>query len=367
MSQHTPARRPGRRRPLTLAAATAALALLPALSGTAQADDPAPGSDAGPSAAPTAAELRLADSLADRLGARTTGSYLHPETGRLTVNVTDAKSAEQVRKAGAEPRKVARGAAELARAADTLESEVRIPGTSWGTDPVTNRVEVQADETVSAHELAQLEEVVDGLGGAAEVTRVEGAFTPEVNGGDAIYTSGSRCSAAFNVAKNGVKYFLTAGHCTNIAANWSASSGGHTIGVREGTSFPTNDYGIVRYTDGSQAPGRVNLYNGSFQDIARAANPVAGQAISKSGSTTGVTSGTVTATNVTINYSQGSVYGMVRTNLCSAGGDSGGAHFRGNVAYGIHSGGTGSCVNGVGGAIFQPVTEALNVYGVSVY
>jgi len=187
-----------------------------------------------------------------------------------------------------------------------------------------------------------------------------------VLGGGAIYGGGSRCSAAFNVTKGGARYFVTAGHCTNISANWSASSGGSVIGVREGTSFPTNDYGIVRYTDGSSPAGAVSLHNGSTQDISSAANAVVGQAIKKSGSTTKVTSGTVTAVNVTVNYSDGPVYNMVRTTACSAGGDSGGAHYAGSVALGIHSGSSG-CSGTSGSAIHQPVTEALSAYGVTVY
>ncbi len=71
----------------------------------------------------------------------------------------------------------------------------------------------------------------------------------------------------------------------------------------------------------------MDLYNGSTQDISSAANAVVGQAIKKSGSTTKVTSGTVTAVNVTVNYGDGPVYNMVRTTACSVSGDSGGAHF----------------------------------------
>ena len=112
---------------------------------------------------------------------------------------------------------------------------------------------------------------------------------------------------------------MTAGHCTNSASSWSATSGGASIGTREGTSFPTNDYGIVRYTNGSQPAGNVNLYNGSFQEIASSADPIVGQAIRKSGSTTKVTSGTVTAVNVTVNYGDGPAYNMVSTTACSAG------------------------------------------------
>ena len=124
-------------------------------------------------------------------------------------------------------------------------------------------------------------------------------------GGDAIHGGGYRCSAAFNVSKGTAHYFVTAGHCTNAATSWSTTSDGAAIGTSEGTSFPTNDYGIVRYTDGSQPAGDVNLYNGSYQDITSAADAIVGQAIRKSGSTSKVTSGTVTAVNVTVNYGEG--------------------------------------------------------------
>ncbi len=40
-----------------------------------------------------------------------------------------------------------------------------------------------------------------------------------------------------------------------------------------GSSFPGNDYGIVRYTNtGIAKPGTVYLYNGSSRDITSAGN-----------------------------------------------------------------------------------------------
>lgn len=72
------------------------------------------------------------------------------------------------------------------------------------------------------------------------------------------------------------------------------------------------------------------------------------------------------ALNATVNYSQGSVYGLIRTNVCAEGGDSGCSLFAGNTALGLTSGGSGNCSTG-GTTYFQPVKEALSVYGVSVY
>ncbi|MFJ8644884.1 S1 family peptidase [Streptomyces sp. NPDC093546] len=323
------------------------------------------GFGATPAGAADPVSVHAVDSAVEReLGADSAGTYV--EGGRLIATVTSEAAAERARAAGAVPRIVERGAAELDAAMAALESRAKIPGTSWGLDPRTNQIAVEADSSVSARDMARLRKVAASLDGAVRVSRVPGVFTREVAGGDAVYGGGYRCSAAFNVQKGSTKYFLTAGHCTNAASSWSATSGGAQIGVREGTSFPTNDYGLVRYTNTANTPGSVTLHNGSFQDIASAADAVVGQAIKKSGSTTKVTSGTVTAVNVTVNYSDGPVYGMVRTTACSAGGDSGGAHFAGSVALGIHSGSSG-CTGTNGSAIHQPVREALSAYGVTVY
>ncbi|MFW6694209.1 S1 family peptidase [Streptomyces sp. MAR4 CNX-425] len=345
----------------------AALLLLgtAALGGTAAAAAP-PADGPAEGVAADAATLALNADVTRALGADSAGTYLDAGTGELVVTVTDKAAAERARAAGAQAELVEHSAAELRSAMGAFERRAQITGTSWGVDPATNQIAVQADSTVSAAEYAKLKRVAKSLDGAARVNRIPGVFHEEVIGGDAIFGGGYRCSAAFNVTKNNARYFLTAGHCTNAGASWSDSNGGDQIGTREGTSFPTNDYGLVRYTDGSTPAGTVNLYNGGSRDITRAADAVVGQAIQKSGSTTGLTSGEVTAVNVTVNYSSGPVYNMVRTTACSAGGDSGGAHFSGNVAYGIHSGSAG-CTGTDGSAIHQPVTDALDAYDVSVY
>ncbi|MGW0736844.1 S1 family peptidase [Streptomyces sp. NPDC002851] len=316
---------------------------------------------------------RTASDLARELGDRSAGSYLDAKTGELVVTVTSESDATKVRTAGARAEKVTYSGAELKGAIAALKKRAQTPGTSWGIDPRRNQVVVEADRTVSAAELDRVKKVAAGQRAAGQrdavhVRRVAGTFRPEVSGGDAVYGGEIRCSVAFNVASGSTRYFLTAGHCTNDAAEWRTNPDGPEIGQRTGSSFPTNDYGIVKHTDGSNPYGNVNLYNGNHQDITSAADPVVGQAVKKSGSATKVTSGSVTQTNVTVNYGNGNiVHGMVKTNVCSAGGDSGGAYFAGSTALGIHSGSAGDCNNGVGSALFQPVKEALGAYGVNVY
>jgi streptogrisin D len=312
------------------------------------------GSD--PSFTPSALAARLDTQLA---GA-SAGSYLDG-SGRVVVNVTDAATAKTVTAAGATPRYVARGHAALAAATSELSARLTTPGTAFAVDPVSNRVVVTADRTVSGARLAKVRAIVAALGGAARLERVAGTLTATISGGDAIYTSGARCSLGFNVRSgSGTYYFLTAGHCTNLGSTWT--NGSTTIGTRVDTSFPGNDYGIVRYSSTfTNHPGMVGS-----QDIRSAGTPAVNQTVSRRGSTTGIHSGRVTALNATVNYPQGQVRGLIRTTVCAEPGDSGGSLYAGSVAYGLTSGGSGNCSSG-GTTYFQPVTEPLSVYGVSVY
>ncbi|MEU0058859.1 S1 family peptidase [Streptomyces sp. NPDC006334] len=244
--------------------------------------------------------------------------------------------------------------------------EADVPGTAWTVDSKTNRVVVTADSTVSQAEIAKIKKQAGADAGALTIKRTEGRFQKYIQGGDAIYTSSWRCSLGFNVRDSaGNYYFLTAGHCTDGAGTWYSNSGRSTVlGPTAGSSFPTNDYGIVRYSNTSIA--KAGTAGGV--DITRAANPTVGTTVYRDGSTTGTHSGRVTALNATVNYGGGDVvYGMIQTNVCAEPGDSGGSLYGSNgVAYGLTSGGSGDCTSG-GTTFFQPVVEALNAYGVSVF
>ncbi|MFH9863463.1 S1 family peptidase [Streptomyces sp. NPDC017202] len=241
-----------------------------------------------------------------------------------------------------------------------------VPGTAWAVDSKTNRLVVTVDSTVSQAEIAKIKQQAGGNADALTIKRTEGKFQKYIQGGDAIYASSWRCSLGFNVRDSaGNYYFLTAGHCTDGAGTWwSNSSHTTTLGTTAGSSFPTNDYGIVRYTNTSVA--KAGTAGGV--DITSAGTPSVGTTVYRDGSTTGTHSGRVTALNATVNYGGGDVvYGMIQTNVCAEGGDSGGSLYGSNgVAYGLTSGGSGNCTSG-GTTFFQPVVEALNAYGVSVF
>lgn len=239
-----------------------------------------------------------------------------------------------------------------------------VAGTAWNVDPVTKKLVVTVDSTVSASEIQQIKDSAGANAGALRIERTSGKFSKLLSGGDAIYGPGFRCSLGFNVRSGSTYYFLTAGHCTDGNPPWYTNSANTTsIGPTAGSSFPTNDYGLVRYANTSLAhPGTV----GSV-DITSAANATVGMSVTRRGSTTGIHSGTVSALNATVNYGSGDiVYGMIKTNVCAEPGDSGGPLYSGSRAIGLTSGGSGNCSSG-GTTFFQPVTEALSAYGVSVY
>jgi streptogrisin D len=319
-------------------------------------------------ASPLTASGMSVDALTAVLGNSTAGAY-YDANGKLVVTVTDASAAKTVQAAGATAKHVTRSAAQLDRIQSNLYSTARIPGTAWSVDPATNQVLVSVDSSVSGANLQAVENAVKAQGAGARLEHVSGVFTTRIAGGDAIYMGQYVCSLGFNVrSSSGTNYFLTAGHCGNIASTFYSNSSHTTVlGTRAGSSFPGNDYAIIQYTNSSVTKtGGVDLYNGTTQDIASAANPTVGQSVRRSGRTTHVHSGTVTGLNATVNYAEGTVTGMIRTNVCAEGGDSGGPLFSGSTALGLTSGGSGNCSSG-GTTFFQPVVEALNAYGVNVF
>jgi streptogrisin D len=305
---------------------------------------------------------QVATKLAHQLGSRSAGAYMDHATNKLVVTVTSKSDADAVRAAGATPKSVALSGAKLAEVTSTLSRTASVPGTAWATDPATDQVVLSVDSSVTGARLVQVTNAAKALGSAVRMDYVSGVFSTRLSGGDAIYGGQYRCSLGFNVRSGSTYYFLTAGHCGNIASTWYSNSS-HTsqLGNTAGSSFPGNDYAIVRYTTSGTPSGTVG-----GQDITTAANAYVGESVTRRGSTSGVHSGTVTATNATVNYAEGTVTGMIRTNVCAEPGDSGGSLYSGSTAVGLTSGGSGNCSSG-GTTFFQPVTEALSVYGVQVY
>lgn len=248
-------------------------------------------------------------------------------------------------------------ARELAAASTAVERS-GVEGVAWYVDAAAGRVVVTADRSVSATEIATIKRSAGASASAIAIKHASGVFAPLLSAGAAIYGGQYRCSLGFNVVKGSTYYFLTAGHCGKVASTWYTNASHTTlIGPTINYSFPGNDYALVRYDNTSLS------HPGGFT----AANAFVGESVKRTGSTTGTHSGTVTALNVTVHYvGGGTVRGMIQTNVCAEPGDSGGPLYDGTKALGLTSGGSGNCRSG-GTTFYQPVPEAANNYGVTVY
>lgn len=319
-----------------------------------------------------ASATKLAGRLATRLGDAYGGAYYDADRRRLVVNVAsdDEDVTAQVRQAGAVARSVRNSAGALGAAGRTLARRADMPGTAWATDPRTNRILVTADRTVTGERWDKLEATVASLGtGMARIEKSAGEFKAFASGGDAIFGGGARCSLGFNVtAGDGRPGFLTAGHCGVAAQKWSEDPDGAPIGTVEAATFPGDgDFALVTYDDPAvAAPAEVDTGNGGVTPIVRAADATVGLEVFRMGSTTGLRDGVVTGLDATVNYPEGTVTGLIQTDVCAEPGDSGGSLFtRDGSAIGLTSGGSGDCTVG-GETFFQPVTTALAAVGAEI-
>ncbi|MET9509551.1 S1 family peptidase [Streptomyces flavidovirens] len=319
-----------------------------------------------------ASAAELLQQLGQQLGESYGGAYYDAGKQQLVVNVVGDNNEIDVRvkKAGAVPRSVDNSASELSAAKSALSRKATVPGTSWAIDPRNNQVLVTADRTVTGERWDKLEAAVKNLGpGMARIQKSGGEFKTFLEGGDAIFGGGARCSLGFNVTtQDGSPGFLTAGHCGVAAEQWSEEAGGGPIGTVQEAVFPgAGDFALVTYDDpATEAPSEVDTGDGRTVAIARAADAAVGQDVIRMGSTTGLSDGQVTGLDATVNYPEGTVTGLIQTNVCAEPGDSGGALFTADgSAIGLTSGGSGDCTAG-GETFFQPVTTALEAAGARI-
>lgn len=299
--------------------------------------------------------------LSDRFG----GAWMNKDGTQLIVGVTNEADAAIVRSAGAEPKMVGRSMAQLESIKAALDGRGAEAGPdifAWYVDVTTNSVVVEASNAPAAK--ASVARFVGFAGQDAGAVRVVPSTERprplyELVGGNAYYINGtSRCSVGFSVTVGG---FVTAGHCGR-AGNTTTGYNGVSQGSFQGSSFPGNDYAWVR-TNTSWTP--TSKVAGSSYRVSGSSVASVGSSVCRSGSTTGWRCGSIQALNATVNYSQGSVYGLTKTSACAEGGDSGGSFITGSQAQGVTSGGSGNCSTG-GTTYFQPVNEILSVYGLTL-
>lgn len=316
---------------------------------------------------PRAAAARLAfqtdaagieRSLERRLGASYAGAWVDASKNVLHVAVADAAAATAVTTAGARPVVVDDSLAELDSYQAGLD-RVGAPSTvpSWYVDVTTNQVVVAVH---AGGERAAREFVARAGVPAASVTFRTSTEQPrtfiDIVGGNAYRIGTSRCSVGFSVSGG----FVSAGHCGTVGARTTTPSG-----TFRGSSFPGNDYSWIQADAGNTPIGAVNRYDGTRANVAGSADAAIGSSVCRSGSTTGWHCGTIQARNATVTYAQGTVTGLIRTNVCAEPGDSGGSLIAGSQAQGVTSGGSGNCSSG-GTTYFQPVNEILSAYGLTL-
>ncbi|MFI0485704.1 S1 family peptidase [Actinomadura sp. 9N215] len=301
----------------------------------------------------------LGNKVTGQLGSQHAGYYVDG-SGNLVVNVTSAAAAQQAKAAGVKPRIVKHGMKPLTDAKKSLDRHAgtaAATGLTWGVDIMSNSVVVTVPKADNDAATKAFVKRAQAMSKTVRIQRVDGSPQLALGPGDAIHTSGSRCSVSAIGVAGGTEYVMTAGHCTAIGATWT-TAGGQTVGTRQLNSFPGNDYGSLR------SAGQVQLSNANLTEVGR---PAVGSPIQKKGSTTGTTSGTIRGYDRTVNYQQGAVTQLVATSACAQPGDSGGSLQGGNVAIAITSGiSSQNCNAGGFESFFQPLDEALQAQGATL-
>ena len=319
----------------------------------------------------------LASKLASDLGADRTGGAYYDDSGRLVVAVTDQATADAVRRAGGTPQVVEYSTAALNSIKTELDQLPIIPNTSWGVDPSTNKVSVDVHEGVSAADQARIQAIAAKRGDAVKIEKLPGNLVAKVDmpGGAGITSSGGICTAGFNVQNNnGDKYFLTAGHCvTGDNRTWHKRTGGALLGVRTSRwQYGPSDYAVIDYTGpGVVAYGTV-FYDGAHHQITGSRYVSDGEGVNRVGTMSKDLVGAVLEPSTTVSYRDGTrLTNVIKTSLCSLGGDSGGPLFAGTTALGLLSGGTDEtvCHTTVSDrrSYYEPVQAVLNQYGLKVF
>jgi len=326
--------------------------------------------------------------LRARLGRDFAGSWIEPDAdGRYRLVVASSGAAHAQVPAGAELRHVRHRLATLEAAKAQLDAAAgkRIAGVardlsslqSWYVDPRSNAVVVhvaEGDERAAA-------DLIAASGADASVVRVErSALRPRTNisifGGMVYFRHPSWCSGAFAVRQGTVPGFLSAGHCGQPGKDvWEKDGESVWVGRFEASQFPGKDQAWLRTSIFWTLYALVADYQGGFLPVHGSVEAPVGSPVCRSGGGSGYQCGWVTATQVTVNYPQGAIYGLTQSNACSAGGDSGGAWIDGQgQAQGVHSGNASSREDRSNCDIpqaqrqswFQPINPILQEYGLSL-
>ncbi|MGW0592078.1 S1 family peptidase [Streptosporangium sp. NPDC002607] len=316
-------------------------------------------------------EARLTAVEADlrgKLGERFAGSwFVGTVAQRLVVATTSEADIPQIVATGARAEIVTRSLSDLDAIREQVDSTLAARESTGAVryiDVRTNKVVVLSKEAAVATD------VLENSGTDPVAVRVEPSDeTPrlldDLVGGSAYYIGTTeRCSIGFSVTHSPQNGFVSAGHC---GKKGDTTSGSNRLpqGVFQGSVFPGSDYAWVSVNANWTPTPTVNNGTGNTVPVAGSRPAIEGASVCRSGSTTGWHCGTIQQRDTSVTYPQGTVYGLVRTDVCAEPGDSGGSFISVDQAQGVTSGGSGNCLRG-GVTYFQPVNEILTAYGLAL-
>ncbi len=325
--------------------------------------------------------IRRQGEARDALGSSFAGVWLERDSVgefKLVLATTDRNRAANVKASGEEVRIVQhsletletvmaqlnRGHADLGNVDPAIHS--------WRVDLPSNSVVITTDPD-ARHKaidfIAKSRAEVSAIRFETAKTRPQPTF--DIRGGDGYLTPSVRCSIGFSVTKGANTGFATAGHCGTINTAVSGMNN-VAIGYFAGSQFPGADQAwVLNNNPGSwSTTPKVNTYNGGSLNVMGNLELPVGGATCRTGSTTGWRCGVIQAKNVTVNYPEGLINGLVQSTACVGKGDSGGSFISpGGEAQGVTSGGqipTGTndnCAMASPVTYHQPIQPLLNSYG----
>ncbi len=289
-------------------------------------------------------------SLARQLGARYAGSWIERNAdGSFKFVVATTSAGAHPAPAGVELRQVRHSLQALENARARLD-DVVLRGRdahkgvesvyAWYVDPKTNSLVVNIAPGAEAGAV----DFIARSGADAETVRFEEMtgrpqLAATIRGGiEYVINNSFLCSVGFSVTRGSTKGFATAGHCGDPGNSVAVT--GQNVGSFAASNFPGNDRAWVQVGSTHTLQGLVSNYSGGNVAVRGSTEAATGASVCRSGRTTGYRCGTITAKNITVNYAEGSVFGLSQSNACVGGGDSGGSWITGaGQAQGVTSGG----------------------------
>lgn len=299
--------------------------------------------------------------LRDVLAGDFAGSWIDQDSLRLVVAVTEPRAAITVESVGAKAMLHAHSLRELEQAHARFDELFKGPSgagfTAWQVDVQRNRVVIEALDA-SARGIDAVVARAGVPGDMVQIVQAKGQPVPLTTyyGGSMYHKNGApHCSAGFAVMRGGG--FITAGHCGTVGQNVTTGTGA-VVGSFAASTFPGADMAWVSLSAATAQP-QVQTYTGAYLPVKGATPAPIGATVCRSGYSSGYQCGVVQALNATVNYVEGAVYGLTRSNACAWPGDSGGPFLSADgQAQGVTSGGVPYWCD----IYFQPIQPILAAY-----